>query len=319
MPRLLVVIGSLTIALSACRGGAPTAPAPAVSDVAAPAAAAAARPAREVLYLAVDESHVEVRGLVHAREARASLLEEIARNWPGRAVRAAIRVEAGAPTTWVPEAVVLMHLAAGVDAPVIEVAAESGAAGGGTLSLSGRVPDEATASRIAADAAASIASPFVVRVPLVVADVAEESGAGVSVVSADEGAAGAAAALTAALAGGRLVFEPGAAALSPEAGDAAGAAARVLAAHPAVFVDVAAGGDGSGSASLDRELGARRARAVAEALRSRGVERAGVAAPTPAEPHAGVVFTVRTGPATGPDGNRVAPIRAGVYDGVTTE
>ncbi len=241
---------------------------------------------------------LEASGVVATMEARAMLIAEIRRHWPGSTLRAEIDVEPGAPAAWVSEAMALMPYAASVERGGLVVRAEAGRAGGGVLALMGRVPDEAALARLAADAGASVAPPFVVRTLLDVGmprdsvATADSAAALPVVVMASPGHESAAAAIRASLAGGAIGFQPGATGPDPASTTVVDRLAAALAEAPAVRIVIAAPGEGSGSASLDRALARRRAGALAAALVSRGVETARVGVADSEEPPAVVTIEV---------------------------
>jgi outer membrane protein OmpA-like peptidoglycan-associated protein len=171
----------------------------------------------------------------------------------------------------------LMPYAAGVENGGLVVRAEAGAAGGGVLVITGRVPDDSTLARLAADATASIAPPFTVETALDVGLQADSSSVATAtaprtvVLSLEADAEDAAADVRAVLADNVIAFRPGTAELADGTRETLERLATVLADHPEIAIEVAGAGEGSGSLSLDRALGARRAGAVARALRESGL------------------------------------------------
>jgi hypothetical protein len=176
-----------------------------------------------------------------------------------------------------------MPYAAELDGGGMVVRAEPGRAGGGEITLTGRVPDEPALARLAADAAASVAPPFVVRTSIDIgmardtASVADSSTARPVVVVASPGAEETAGALRAALAGAPLGFRPGTTSPDPASRLVLDRLASFLQATPAARVRIAAPGEGSGSVSLDRALAGRRAGTIVDALVHRGVDPSQVA------------------------------------------
>jgi outer membrane protein OmpA-like peptidoglycan-associated protein len=237
-----------------------------------------ATPAREVFRLERDEAGgLRLSGVVATQEARALLVEEVRRRWPSVPLNGDLEVEPGAPALWVPEAMALMPYAAQVDGGGLVVRAEPGAAGGGVLSITGRVADDAALARLAADAEASVAPPFVVETPLDVGLAADTTGVGEAieartvVLSEDPALDDVVAAVRAAIGRASIVFRPGTAELDPASSAVVAAIAQALA-DQAVNAEVAAVGEGTGSSSLDRALAARRAQAVTRALLEGGVD-----------------------------------------------
>lgn len=253
------------------------APGPPPADRRAPAAPTA--PPREVFRLEPDDAGgLRVSGVVATTAARALLLAEVRRHWPGRTVSGDLAIEPDSPAMWVPEAMAIMSYAAAIEDGGLIVQAEGGASGGGVLSITGRVTDDETLARLAADAEASVAPPFTIRTPVDVGLAVDTSAAGDRaearpvVLAADSGAEVAASDARRALGEASIAFRPGAAHLEPDAVDAITRFATVVAAHPGLAVEVLASGEGTGSPSLDGALAARRAGAVVEALRAWGVD-----------------------------------------------
>jgi outer membrane protein OmpA-like peptidoglycan-associated protein len=285
---------ALCLALAACGEGPPVAPAPVAAE---PAGDVGPGPAREVLRLEPDGAGgLAVDGTVSTPEARQVLMDEIARRWPGAAVRADVTVDPAAPAAWLPEAVAMMpFIAQAMDGGLV-VLAQPGPAGGGTLAISGRVPDAETRDRLAADAAATLAPPFVLRSGLAVGE-ADGLTVGAAegeteVVAGDDEAELAAAALRSALADTGIAFEAGAAEFAAGTDRALVAAASVLASHPEVGVQVSAPGGSTGSDALDRALAARRGEAVVRAFVAGGVEEARVSVAPAGETPSTVVITL---------------------------
>jgi outer membrane protein OmpA-like peptidoglycan-associated protein len=164
------------------------------------------------------------------------------------------------------------------------VRAEPGRAGGGEITLTGLAPDERARTRLAADAAASVAPPFVVRTSIDIGmprdsvSAADSTAARPVVVVATQGAEAAAGALREALAGAPLGFQPGTTTPDPASGLALERLASVLQSTPGARVQIAAPGEDSGSVSLERALARRRAGVIVDALVARGVDPEQVAA-----------------------------------------
>jgi len=298
-------LAGLLLLVGGCRGE-ETVPLPSVDGPAAEALRPRG-PLVEVFQLSVaPDGTVIVSGMVPTPDARAVLLGEIGRRWPGRPVQAEVRVDPDAPASWVSEAVAMLSYVAAVEDGGLLVQAEAGAAGGGTLTLTGRVASDAALAALAEDAAASVAPPFVLLTPLFVglpddSTAVADSLAAVALlpaVVADAAAEEAATALRTALGEGPLQFEEGAATLPAEARAAVVRAARALGPFTDVRVTVAAPGGTSGSSSLDRALAARRAAALADALTAAGLDTARVA-PGTDEPTPAVTFRLTTGDAAG--------------------
>jgi outer membrane protein OmpA-like peptidoglycan-associated protein len=257
-------------------------------------------PATEVFRLERDGAGgLRLSGVVATREARALVLAEVRRRWPGVPLHGDLEVEPSAPALWVPEAMALMPFVADIDGGGLSVRAEPGAAGGGVLSITGRIADDDALARLAADAEASVAPPFVVETPLEVGLAPDttaiaEAAARVEVVSEDRSVDDAAAAVRAAISGVTIAFRPGTADLEPSSRETIAAIADILDDQP-VSAEVAAAGEGSGSSSLDRALAARRAQAVIQAMLERGMDARRLAASD--GPSAGGGVTLRLSPA----------------------
>jgi OOP family OmpA-OmpF porin len=254
-------------------------------------------PAREVFRLEPDDRDgLRVSGVVATAESRSLLLAEVGRRWPGRRVRGDLTVESGVPAFWVPEAMALLPFAASIENGGLTVLAEGGVSGGGVLSITGRVPDDAALARLAADAEASVAPPFVIETAVDVGLAADSSSSAEAVaapvlVLADPEAEPVAAGVREALGQSAITFQPGTAHLDQRALDLIQTLAAALAGDAAVVLAVSAYGEGTGSTSLDRALAARRAGAIVDRLRMLGLESGRVAVAD--DPSTGPFVTIR--------------------------
>ena len=220
-----------------------------------------------------------VRASVPDEAAKTALMEAVEARFPGREIRDEVTVDGAVAAGWQPAVLGLLGALGELPAGTLSdggIAVEPDG-DGGTLVLSGRVPDADAKTQAETAAAAAIEAPWTLRSALVVGDAAAaDSTAGTQIEAADPGDADvqeAQAALQEIFAIGAVEFETGTSRLTDDSRNLLDKAAGVLRRVDDVNVEVQGHTDSEGAAASNLRLSEQRADAVRMYLAQAGVAR----------------------------------------------